>query len=75
MVAGFDPNSPESSLGKLFGLLGNDLPAVVFSDDLIAKIHDSLPMILFRSVDKHILLPNVQENYCFSLDRFLFFCV
>jgi hypothetical protein len=44
MVVGLGPDSPELSLG----LLGDDLPAVVFSDDQITKMHDSLPMVLFR---------------------------
>jgi hypothetical protein len=48
IVIGLDQDSPELSLGNLVGLLGNDLPAVVFSDDPITKMHDSLLMALFR---------------------------
>jgi hypothetical protein len=48
MAVGLDPYSPELSLGNLVGLLGDDLPAVVFSDDSITKMHDSLPIVLFR---------------------------
>jgi hypothetical protein len=48
MVVGLDPDSPELSFGNLFGLLGDDLPAIVFNDDPITKMHDSLPMLLFR---------------------------
>jgi hypothetical protein len=48
MVVGLDPDPPELSLGNLIGLLGDDLPAVVFRDDPITKMHDSLPMVLFR---------------------------
>jgi hypothetical protein len=29
-------------------ILGDDLPAVVFSDDPITTMHDSLSMVLFR---------------------------
>jgi hypothetical protein len=48
MVVGLDPDSPELSLGHLVGFLGDDLLAVVFTDDLVTKMHDSLPMVLFR---------------------------
>jgi hypothetical protein len=48
MLAGPDPDSPELSLGNLVNLLGDDLPAVVFSDDPITKMHASLPMVLSR---------------------------
>jgi hypothetical protein len=36
------------SLSRLVRLLGNDLTAVIFSDDPVTKMHDSLPMVLFR---------------------------
>jgi hypothetical protein len=36
------------SLEELVLLLGEDLPAVVFSDDPITKMHASLPMVLFH---------------------------
>jgi hypothetical protein len=48
MIVGFKPDSPASALGNLVGLLGDDLLAVVFSDEPITKMHDSLPMFLFR---------------------------
>jgi hypothetical protein len=48
MVVGLDINSPELNLERLVRLLGDDLPAIVFSDDPITKMHDSLPMVLFR---------------------------
>jgi cytochrome c oxidase assembly factor CtaG len=48
MVVGLDLASPELSLGNLVSLLGDDLPAVVLSDDPITKMYDSLPMVLFR---------------------------
>jgi hypothetical protein len=48
MIVGFAPDSPELSLDNLIGLLGDDFPTVVFSNDPIIRIHDSLAMILFR---------------------------
>jgi hypothetical protein len=48
MVVGLGPDSPELSIGNLVGLLGNNLPAVVFSDGPITRVHDSLPTVLFR---------------------------
>jgi hypothetical protein len=35
------------SLQRLVELLRDDLPPIVFSGDLITKMHDSLPIILF----------------------------
>jgi hypothetical protein len=40
--------SPELNLVRLIDLLGEDLPSMVFSDDAITKMHDSLPMVIFR---------------------------
>jgi hypothetical protein len=48
MVLGLDPDSPELSSGNLIDLRGDELPAVVFSDDPITKMHNSLPRVLFR---------------------------
>jgi hypothetical protein len=48
MIVGLDPDSPEFSFGNLIGLLGDDLPAIVFSDDPTTKMHDSLPMVLLH---------------------------
>jgi hypothetical protein len=48
MVVGLDPDSSELSHSNLVGLLGYNLPAIVFSDDPITKMHDSLPVVLFR---------------------------
>jgi hypothetical protein len=47
MVVGLDPDSPELSLGNLVCLLGDGLPAVIFGDASITKMHDSLSMVLF----------------------------
>jgi hypothetical protein len=47
MVAGLERSPPELSLSRLVRLLGDDLQAVVFSDDPVTKMHDSLPMVLF----------------------------
>jgi hypothetical protein len=48
MVVGLREDSPELSLGFLIHLIRDDLPAVVFSDQPMTKMHDSLPMVLFR---------------------------
>jgi hypothetical protein len=48
MVVGLETSSPELSLRRLVRLLGDVLLAVVFSDGPITKMHDSLPMVLFR---------------------------
>jgi hypothetical protein len=48
MVVGLDIDSIELNLERLVLLLGDDLPAIVFSDDPITKMHDSLPMARFR---------------------------
>jgi hypothetical protein len=48
MVVGLETSFPELSLSRLVRLLGDDLPAVVFNDDPVTKIRDSLPMVLFR---------------------------
>jgi hypothetical protein len=48
MIVGLNSDSPELVLGNLVGSLGDDLPAVVFSNDPITKTHNSLPMVLFR---------------------------
>jgi hypothetical protein len=48
MVVGLETSSPELSLSRLVRLLGDDLPAVVFSDDPVTKMHYSLPMVIFR---------------------------
>jgi hypothetical protein len=48
MAVGLNPDPPKLPLGNLISLLGGDLPAIVFSDDPIAKMHDSIPMVLFR---------------------------
>jgi hypothetical protein len=48
MIVGLASDSPELSLGNLADLLGDDLPAVVFSNGLITRMHDSLLIVLFR---------------------------
>jgi hypothetical protein len=48
MVVGLGRASPELNLGNRVRLLGDDLPAVVFSDEPIIKTHDSVPTGLFR---------------------------
>jgi hypothetical protein len=48
MVVGLTTDSQELDLERLVLLLADDLPAVVFSDDQMTKMHDSLPMVLFR---------------------------
>jgi hypothetical protein len=48
MVVGLETDTAELRLERLIGIIGNDLPSVVFSDDPITKMHDSLPIALFR---------------------------
>jgi hypothetical protein len=48
MVVGLDSNSIELDLQRLIDLLRNDLSPIVFSDDPINKMYDSLPQVLFR---------------------------
>jgi hypothetical protein len=48
MLVGLDDNSIELDLQRLIDLLRDDLSPIVFSDDPITKIYDSLLMVLFR---------------------------
>jgi hypothetical protein len=48
VIVGLDQDSPELSFSNLVGLLSDDRRAAVLSDDPITKMHDSLPMVLFR---------------------------
>jgi hypothetical protein len=48
MVVGLDGNSIELDLQRLIDLLCDDLSPIVFSDNPITKMYDSLPMVLFR---------------------------
>jgi hypothetical protein len=48
LAAGLDPDPPELSIGNLVDLLGDDLPAVIFRDNSVIKVHDALPTVLFR---------------------------
>jgi hypothetical protein len=48
MVVGLDGNSIESDLQRLADLLRDNLSPIVFSDDPITKMDDSLPMVLFH---------------------------
>jgi hypothetical protein len=48
MVVDLDSNSIESDLQRLVDLLRDDLSPLVFSDDLITEMCNSLPMVLFR---------------------------
>jgi hypothetical protein len=63
IMVGLDADSLELSLGHVVRLLGGDLPAVVFSDEPTAKMHDSLLMVLFR-LESLIKLPDAQEPAC-----------
>jgi hypothetical protein len=71
MVVGLDQDSPELSLGSLVGLLGDRLPAVIFSDDPITKMHDSPPMVLFRFE----ILANFYEACELAWGSYFFPCV
>jgi hypothetical protein len=46
MVVGFDTSSQELKLEHLIVLLVDDLSPIVFSDDPITKMYDSLPIVL-----------------------------
>jgi hypothetical protein len=48
MVVGITTDSTELHLKRLVLFLPDNLSAVVFSNDPITKMHDSLPMVLFR---------------------------
>jgi hypothetical protein len=48
LVVGLDASSTRLKLLDLMSLVGECLPHVVFSNDPITKVHDSLPMMLFR---------------------------
>jgi hypothetical protein len=48
MVVGLKITTFELPLQTLIELIGNDLPAVVFGDDPVTKMYDSLPMVPFR---------------------------
>jgi hypothetical protein len=48
MTLGFKTDTPELNPEKLIEVIGSDLPAVMFSDEPVTKMHDSLPMALFR---------------------------
>jgi hypothetical protein len=48
MVIGMDPTAPALDVQVLRDLFRGDLPSIVFCDDPITKMHDSLPMVLFR---------------------------
>jgi hypothetical protein len=48
MVVGLDGNSIELDFQRLIDLLRDDLSQIIFGDDLIAKMYDSLLMVLFH---------------------------
>jgi hypothetical protein len=48
MTLGLKTDTAELNLEKLIEVIGSDLPAVVFRDEPVTKMHDSLPMALFR---------------------------
>jgi hypothetical protein len=48
MVLGFHDSAPRLDLEAIKELLKDLLPPVVFSDDQLTKMHDSLPIQLFR---------------------------
>jgi hypothetical protein len=48
MTLGLKTDTAELNLEKLIEVIGSDLPAVVFSDEPVTKMHDSLAMSLFR---------------------------
>jgi hypothetical protein len=48
MVVGLDSTARSLDVQVLRDLFRGDLPAIVFCDDKITKMYDSLPMVLFR---------------------------
>jgi hypothetical protein len=48
VVIGLDGNLLELDLYHLIDFLRDDLSLIVFSDDPITKMYDSLPKVLFR---------------------------
>jgi hypothetical protein len=48
MMLDVETDTAELNLEKLIEVIGSNLPAVVFSDEPVAKMHKSLPMVLFR---------------------------
>jgi hypothetical protein len=48
MTLGLKTDTAELNLEKLIEVIGSDLPAVAFGDEPVTKMHDSLPMALFR---------------------------
>jgi hypothetical protein len=48
MAIGLDAGSPELSFQRLVELFRDNLSPIVFSDHQITKMHDSLPLVLFR---------------------------
>jgi hypothetical protein len=48
MIVGVHIESSDLDLDIIVSFLHDDLPPVVFSDDSMTKMHDSLAMILFR---------------------------
>jgi hypothetical protein len=44
MVVGLDPDAPHLDVQVLRYLFRGDLPSIVFSDDALTKMHDSLPV-------------------------------
>jgi hypothetical protein len=48
MVVGLETDTAQLSLQRLIEVIESDLPAIVFSNEQVTKIHDSLLMALFR---------------------------
>jgi hypothetical protein len=48
MVVGLETDTAQRSLERFIEVIGGDFPAVVFSDEQVTKMHDLLPMALFR---------------------------
>jgi hypothetical protein len=46
MAMGLETNTSQLSLGRFIEMIGGGLPAVVFSDEQVTKMHNSLPLAL-----------------------------
>jgi hypothetical protein len=48
MTLDLKTDTAELNLEKLIEVIGSDLPTIMFSDEPVTKMHDSLPVALFR---------------------------
>jgi hypothetical protein len=61
ICVGLRVSSPEISINAIIEVLDFDLPRIVFNDQKITKMHDSLPILLFQH--KYLVLLYSTGNY------------